>query len=408
MLVTLLIMSFVVLGVLELFDFSSKLARSQTNISDMQQSLRAAQYDIVRLIRMAGRGPLPLRTAGRAVPTGIALEVFNNVPANTKIDGAAGSGPAVLTGTDILTIRGVFNSSLYQVNYGDAATYQKTATGGTVTIAAKSPTGVPHDLEPLLDVICDTSDVPEALLLVSPLDDAVYAVVELDAAGSRASVSCSAAPSTVTTVEVDFRFTGGTHANAYRALSAGGVFPAGLTSVAFLGLLEEYRFYIREIYAVDGDTSTDLIPRFSKARVYPGTDVAYKDDPVNWRNDIADQIFDLQVALGIDGNEDGLITDAGDGSDEWLFNHASDNASDAKWNTVQPATIPDRESRLYNLRLTTMARTGRRDTTYQAPVLTLVEDHSYAAAPSNRFNERWERAFRRRALQTIVDMRNVS
>jgi hypothetical protein len=408
MMVSLLIMALVLAAMLELFDFSGRLARAQTNISDMQQSLRAAQYDVVRLIRMAGRGPLPLRTAGRLVPDGVAVQVFNNVPENTTIGVNAGTGPPVLAGTDVLTVRGVFNSSLYQVNYGDPSTFQQTATGGIVRVAAQSPTGVPHDLAPLLEVICNTDDIPDAVLLVSPLDDAIYAVAELDAAGSRAGADCSAAPAAVLGLDVHFRTSGGQHATSYTALSAGGAIPPALTSVAFIGLLEEYRFYIREVYAVDGDETSDLMPRFSKARVFPGTDVPYLDEAQNWRGDIADQVFDLQVALGIDGNGDGAITDSGDATDEWLFNHTGDNPGEAKWNVLQPATAPPLASRLYNIRLTTIARTMRRERGYQAPLLTLVEDHSYTEAPSLRFNEMWERTFRRRRLQTIVDVRNVS
>ena len=58
--VSLIVTIIVLLGVLALFDFSNRLTRVQTNISDMQQSLRVAQNDSVRLIRMAGRGGLPL------------------------------------------------------------------------------------------------------------------------------------------------------------------------------------------------------------------------------------------------------------------------------------------------------------------------------------------------------------
>ena len=39
-----------------LFDFTNKLSRVQTNVSEMQPSLRVSQYDTVRLIRMVGRG----------------------------------------------------------------------------------------------------------------------------------------------------------------------------------------------------------------------------------------------------------------------------------------------------------------------------------------------------------------
>src|SRR4029078_5796271 len=66
------IVTFVVLlGVLALFDFSNRLTRVQTNISDMQQSLPVAQPDSVRLIRMAGRGGLPVGNP----PTGMAVTV---------------------------------------------------------------------------------------------------------------------------------------------------------------------------------------------------------------------------------------------------------------------------------------------------------------------------------------------
>jgi prepilin-type N-terminal cleavage/methylation domain-containing protein len=407
MMVATLIMSVLVIGLLDLFDRSGKLARAQVNISDMQQCLRAAQYDVVRLNRMAGRGPIPLRTVGRLMPLGVAIEARNNVPQNSTIGFVAGTGPAVLQGTDILTIRGVFNSSLYQVNYGDASTFSLGATGGSVRISNLSPTGVPHDLAPLVAAICDTDDIPEALLLVSPLDDAIYAVTELNPGGSRGGVDC-ASPTANTTITVQFRTTGGSHTNSYTGLSAGGVFPAGLTSVAFIGLLEEYRFYIREIYAEAGVPTSDLTPRFSKARVFPGTDIPYRNDVTSWTSDIADNLFDFQVALGIDGDGDGVILDQEDAADEWLFNHPNDDLNEAKWNLVQPPGATLVESRLFNVRLTTLARTDRRDQGYQAPLLTLVEDHSYQAAPETRFNTPWERAFRQRRLQTVVDMRNVS
>src|SRR4051812_12639253 len=73
--VSLIVTVIVLLGVLALFDFSNKLTRVQTNISDMQQSLRVAQSDSVRLIRMAGRGGLPVGNP----PDGFAVSVRNNV-----------------------------------------------------------------------------------------------------------------------------------------------------------------------------------------------------------------------------------------------------------------------------------------------------------------------------------------
>ncbi len=60
------------------------------------------------------------------------------------------------------------------------------------------------------------------------------------------------------------------------------------------------------------------------------------------------------------------------------------------------------------MRLTTLARTDRRDRDYEAPLLTTVEDKDYGVTPFNEFNTREERMFRRRLLRTVVDMRNLS
>lgn len=408
MLIAVLISSMILLALLAVFDFTGKLARAQTQITDVQQSLRTAQYDVVRLIRMAGRGPLPLRTTGKTMPTGLAVEVINNVPVNTKIGYTADTGPLVVALTDILVIRGVFGSSLYQVNHVDPASFTRTASGGTLIVADKTPTGVPHDLAPILQTICDSNNIAEALLLVSPLDDAIFAVAELDPAASRAGVTCPPDPSSVTSLTLTFKTSGGSYTSSYQGLSAGGVFPAALTSVAFVGILEEHRFYVRQVYADPNDTSSDRVPRFSRARVFPGTDTPYLGNPLEWQNDIADNIFDLQVAIGLDGDDDGNILDQGDSSDEWLFNDPGDDPTEVRWNTVQPVGISPQATRLFNLRLTTVARTGRKDRGYQAPILDFVEDHDYSATPSDYYNLPAERGRRQRRLRTIIDLRNVS
>jgi prepilin-type N-terminal cleavage/methylation domain-containing protein len=410
MLIAVLISSMVLLALLGVFDFTDKLARAQTQITDVQQSLRTAQYDVVRLIRMAGRGPLPLRTGGKAVPSGLAVEVINgnDIPVGSTSGYPAATGMPVVAFTDILVVRGVFGSSLFQINHVDPASFTRSATGGTLIIQKETPTGVPHNLGPILQTICDAGNIPEALVMVSPLDDAIFAVVELDAATSRGGVTCPPDPSAVTSLTLAFKSSGGSYTAAYQGLSPGGVFPPALTSVAFVGVLEEHRFYIREIFADPSDTSSERTPRFTRARLFPGSDTAYLDDDSQWRNDIADNIFDLQVVLGLDGNNDGIILDQGDAADEWLFNHPGDDATEARWNTVQPLTVPAVETRLFNLRLTTVARTGRKDRGYEAPLLVFVEDHDYSMAPSDYYNLLGERARRQRTLRTLIDMRNVS
>ncbi len=386
------------LGVLALFDFNNRVARVQTHVADMQQSLRVAQYDMVRLVRMTGRGGLPAAEATgatpRHLPTGIAVQMLDDAPANTRIL-AGDDETLVLAGSDVLTVRGVFTSSIYQVNTVDPATFSLSPlppavpTQGTVVINDTSPTGVSQPLQSLQEAIAENK--PEALLLVSALDDGIFAVVELNP--STSSVVGGVAT-------LSFNITGGTYTTAFQALSRGGGFPTQLRSVAYVGLLEEYRFYIREKHAVDGDATSDLTPRLARARMIPGTAVAYRNDPSNATVDIADNIRDLQVALGIDLNGDRVITDAGTATDEWLGNHANDLANPALWEGVAPNRPPN----VYYIRVSTLGQTDRRDPDYQAPLLVALENRTY----DSTVNSRVSRMYRRRALQTVIDLRNLA
>ena len=58
-LVTLFVVSLMLGAIASLFELSGRIAGVQTNLSGMQQSLRVGQYDMIRTIRMAGRGGLP-------------------------------------------------------------------------------------------------------------------------------------------------------------------------------------------------------------------------------------------------------------------------------------------------------------------------------------------------------------
>ena len=70
---------------------------------------------------------------------------------------------------------------------GGTFTYRANDGSGEFVINRKSPTGVPQSLKPFEDAIANLADVKEAILLVSPLDDSIYAVVEMSA-GTTTSV----------------------------------------------------------------------------------------------------------------------------------------------------------------------------------------------------------------------------
>jgi prepilin-type N-terminal cleavage/methylation domain-containing protein len=449
MTVSIIIMVQIVLASLMVLDFNQKLARAQSQITDMQQSLRVAQSEMVRLARMAGRGGLHSITPSRPTPKGAAVEVRNNVGGAVSDSLAIGylNTPLVVDGTDVLTVRGVFSGQVWQLDSSIPATYTlfdvannpttdpTVAVRGVVQVCTTSPATpatsppaqqIPQDLSPLNFAIAN--NIPEALVLVSAVDPNSYAVVELDAGASQAlpaSTSCAGVGRVGT--QAAFKVIGDVNANAYQLLGSVTAtnanppvptqnMPRLLNSASFLGVVEEYRYYVRQEYTVPGNAASDPAPRLSRARLYPGTELPYRADPANLSVDVADNILDLQVALGIDVNNDGTITDTGNAADEWLYNSTADDPLAAGWrNTVtNPPSVPATSTPpppLFYVRISTLARTGRRDFNYQAPLVTQIEDHVYNQTPpvtsTTEANTYANRLFRRRLLQTVVGVRNL-
>ena len=437
--VSLFVLVEVLVAALFLMDFNSKLAQVQLQVTDMQQSLRASRYALVKPIRIAGRGGLLKDSPGRAFPLGGAVELRNDVGNGGRSKEVAigyAGGPTAMPGTDILTVRGVFAGPIYQIRpdgssftlYKDASyspgmitTDPTQAVSGKIHVCNRTTLikGLAQDLTPLkqaLGLIGAPSPppIPEALLIVSPIDPTIYGVVELDPANSVVGSAPCTDPDDVGSTGLTLAFrvrnsAGGIRADSFRRLSSA---PAGslslqagpaLQNVAAMGILEEYRYYVRENYAVTGDATSQARPRLAQARMFPGTEDPYgttgPERTANLQVDIADGVDDLQVALGMDRNGDGAIGAEGAAgaaavADEWLYNDPADVPGDATWLNAQ----------LYYLRITTLGRTQRRDRTYQAPLLTTIEDRSYAADAANSRNNRM---FRRRILQSVIDLRNL-
>jgi hypothetical protein len=172
-----------------------------------------------------------------------------------------------------------------------------------------------------------------------------------------------------------------------------------------LGILEEYRYYVRQDYTVPGNASTDPAPHLSRARMYPGTETPYYNIAANLQVDVADNVLDLQVALGVDTVGDGLIFEGTLGpppnqapttADDWLYNISGDTPY------PNPPTVP---APLREVRISTLAKTGNPDPKYQGPLLTNIEDHTYIATDfPNTFRGR---TYRHRLLTTVVGLRNL-
>jgi hypothetical protein len=246
-----------------------------------------------------------------------------------------------------------------------------------------------------------------ALVLVSPVSDGIYAVVEIDPATSNwpaADFPGESDPNGAWSADLGFKASGSAHAVAYNKLSPKGAFPKELRTIAYVAPLDEYRFYVREEEYTLSPTVTELAPALSVARYFPGTNTEL---PGLGSIDIADNILDLQVTLGIDLDQDGIINPEADpadpANDEWLFNHDSEttdlDATKTAW----------QDKLLYYLRVNTVARTDRPDLDFVSEHIDTIEDRDYpeSVVPSSD-QDRHDRRFRRRLMQTTIDLRNLS
>jgi len=418
-LVALAIATFVLLAVAIAVDVTSEVSRVEFEKTDLQQALRGAQRTVARSVRMAGRGGLPSITVAGPVHRSPALAVTNQVGASQDIAPGFAGSPQIVEDTDVVTLRGVFDTPIYQVNSADSNTLvlapddadPTTAETGRVVINNPGPAGVPQSLTPLCEAIQD--GLAEALILTSPLGPEVYAVVELDPGSSVAPIDCS----NPTQVIAAFLVVNGTRTGAYRGLMipnlAAGL-PTALRTVASVGLLEEHRYYLRD----------ETLPVLTRARFFPNTNQPWgrnaAEQLASLTTGIADGLLDFQVALAFDsslggwfeqdanndGGDDLILETANGEDDDWLFNAAADDETMAPWSPPWNAAA-NPQPRLYFLRLSFLGRTLQFERNHISPALTAIEDRDYSEPLAPSGASRAERMFRRGLTTTVVEMRNL-
>ncbi len=487
--VSIVIMAEILIGVAILFDSSNKLARSQNQVAELQQSLRVGQSEVVRFARMAGLGGLPITRlvlpAGEpsnpgdygllgAFPRGgYAVSVLNKaggeatalVDIGKAIDGAAAAtGDRVLPKSDVLILRGVFTTPLYYFDDPLDITGWAAA-GGQVTIYDRADIkgkvweGYPQNIAALGARLTAASAAnrPVALILRDTLNPNAFAIMEYDwqntnvgdLTSSYTLAKCGPPPpgaDLANCIRFLLRLDPITEpGNSYGKLASGSNLEGGQavsvpdppnpaldvqwpTSVGSIGLLEEFRFFVRVDYEVPGDEGTRLTPVLSRSSFLPGADIEVD------RIDIADNVIDLQIAVGMDCNGDGTVTENTAVSDEVLFNQVADtDPSDPFDIRIPPNAAPildppdpakpactavnwyDLDEIQYHfLRINTLVQSRLPNRDIVAPNLAQIEDLNRGAAftfddggsPHNYlFNN--ERSYHRRWLQTVVELRNL-
>ncbi len=498
LLVTMIILLEIMVGMLILFDTSTKLARAQTHLSELQQSLRVGQAEIVRFVRMAGIGGLPITRlnvpdaacpSGAApdysgfpglFPNGTAIAVINNVAEGATVVTVSGAGSApdgtdlVLPGSDVLIVRGVFTSPVYYTNstpppdirgwVNNSGTKMEAinnddVTGSTLPIVLKNRVriqgtegeGWVQKVAPLAERLNQArlAERPEAILLRDLLNPNAFVVMEFDWRNtSLADLNPTACgeeqhgfDDTDAAIHAD-RIAGCTTfavkldpdeapGEGYLDLTESTMLRIGgpesqvngvpiPRTYGSLGILEEFRFYVRVKYEDPDDPSSPLIPELVRARFLPGTNTQVEEAV------IADNVIDLQIAVGIDVHQQvaegenpdyGRVTEDPGTDDEVLFNDSSDTevSGDLKL-PPQTAGVPcswfDTAVEYHFLRINTVVQTPYPDKEHLAPLLVEIEDYN-RGEPFQvngvifKYNEHESRYFRRRWLQTTVELRNL-
>lgn len=125
MIVVSLLLLIAMLGLLAVFDASARINKNETDVADAQGSVRYGIYQMTRIIRMAGAGGLYVTQAvlnhndtnlPGILPAGTS---YDNVGAVTVTD-VLGTIYTVRPGTDMIEVRGVINSPLVGFDQGSA------------------------------------------------------------------------------------------------------------------------------------------------------------------------------------------------------------------------------------------------------------------------------------------------
>ncbi len=436
LLIALLIAVEILIAAALVFDLHDRSARIHTQVAEMQQSLRVAQYDLARLLRMAGRGPLntpfqvnpgpPARLIGGAV------EVRNNVQESDNSNQVAlgRNRPLAVPGTDILTVRGCMNTSLYQID--PVNDFQFVAGTATVTLPSISPVGIPQCLRPIAEQLPANGGpgLSGSFLFGSVQDRSIYYVAQLVSAAVTEGDPMDCSPG-AGLAKIQLQLT--TNPNP---LSPGAFDPS--MGVALVCQLEEWRYYVRQVEGFAGPVGLTLSqPRLAKARMVPGTEDPFGGDLQNLELDLAEGIFDIQVALGFDSdypatdpstpgafgddnNNTGVDDQVFEGvvyanrtTDDWLYNHENDDVSAIQWRQHQfPGNVGAAD--LLYVRFTLAARTTRPDVRFEAGDVDgiegdgadRIEDNDYTRSPALAWKQGTNVNYRRRVLTTLVDLRN--
>ncbi|MEM8961064.1 MAG: type II secretion system protein [Acidobacteriota bacterium] len=463
LLVALFVLVELTLALMVLFDGMNRITRAQIRTSELQQAQRVAQIELIDHIREAGLGGMPVSrrqpdsgpildptvTPG-LFPDGLAVEIINDVADETYIIDGDDTSPQILTGSDVLVLRGAFESKVAYVtgpdglaqidliDYLDEITPDNYELAGKdIYLADQINLSVEQDLSDFIDALTD--GLSTQVIVRDIMNPGAFAILEVDIDQSNLAIApCPAGQALGNCIRLRVNLTGATNAQQLHDFTTGSSLQdaAGGYTVATgvgnvqlprqigsIGVLEELRYFLQVDDDPDnaipvgsnGDITESTMPqvRLSRARFVPGTDELI--DVI----DIADNFLDFQVAAGIDVDptcpdacddadliERGIVTEdrAAAELDEILYNHALDDDQDM---TVWYADTAD----YHFIRVNTIVHLGGALPGHLGHRFANLEDADRGAnftIDSTTYNYNVQMLqYPRRHLSTIVELRNT-
>jgi prepilin-type N-terminal cleavage/methylation domain-containing protein len=440
MIVVVLLLSIAMLGLLAVFDASTRINKNEQEVADAQGNVRYGIYQMTRVIRMAGAGGLYVTQAvlvgpdpdlpGISTPDGDYDNIFEG-----EVTNLAGTRVPIRPGTDVIEVRGVILSPLlgFDLSSGCAGCT------GNVALTARPVTALQH-------VNDDAANRPQfssidaytggasgqnpMYVLVAGNDDLHGGCADPTGGASRYAqptynVGVLTSPTTLaassTFGNVNF---GDAAAREFMSEDPGegAPEPSVIENVRRAGVLDDIVFFI--------DNTDPLHPALAQ-----GIRRGQRFDVVT----IADDVEDMQVAYGVDGlyGSDGIGQDNAVGrvvpvsgtdtdpnvstqsdGDEWAPNVENENlyaASDFQ-NQPQPVSWSHAGGvahcpTLHGVMVSLIAKSRDPDPTYRAPggaallgIRTMNSPPDTSLYPTGSDSPRY-----RRRIQTLkINLRNYS
>lgn len=433
MIVVTLLLMIAMLGLLAVFDASARINKSETDVADAQGSVRYGIYQMSKVIRMSGAGGLFVTQAVLNAPAPTANLPGITIGSATGYDNVTGASVTrwsgapvpVRDGTDMLEIRGVIQSPLlgFDLKGGCAGC---TSSNDVVTDpivgdpligqhmnnqATNRPQFAAIDTytagavtEPMFVIVsASNADLHPGCSDPNPggaqrFPQLLYNV------GLLTNKTQMVLTNTGTFPSVDF---GNTRAQAFNSElpATGGNPPQSITNVRRAGVLDDFIFFIGTDPVAD---PTGLHPFLAQG--------IRRGDKFEVSR-LAEDVEDMQVAYGIDANDDGSVTrdiacsaitaldpdpnySTKAGCDEWRPN-VNGEAPPVATDFIRPGTPDTHCPRLHAVWVSLLAKARDSDPTYRAPAASGYHIMNSTATPITG-------RFRRRVQNMRVNLRNYA